>query len=58
MTSSDRTGLPARVAAMLATPGPPPTASGWSYELKFDGRRRVPEILRVLPMEPIAHFDL
>ena len=34
-------GLPARVAPMLATPGPVPSGSGWAFEFKWDGVRAV-----------------
>lgn len=33
--------LPAGVAPMLATPGPVPEGSGWSYEIKWDGVRAI-----------------
>lgn len=33
--------LPARVAPMLATPGPVPEGPGWAYEFKWDGVRAV-----------------
>jgi len=41
MSPADRPGLPTRVAPMLAIPGPVPSGSGWSYELKMDGIRAV-----------------
>lgn len=31
----------ASMAPMLATPGPPPSGSGWSWEMKWDGTPRV-----------------
>ncbi len=34
-------GFPARIAPMLATPGPVPEGSGWGYEFKWDGVRAV-----------------
>ena len=35
------TDLPAGVSPMLASPGPVPEGSGWSYEIKWDGVRGV-----------------
>lgn len=34
----------AGMAPMLATPGPPPSGSGWSWEMKFDGQRCVARV--------------
>lgn len=31
----------ASMAPMLATAGPPPSGSGWSWEIKWDGIPRV-----------------
>ena len=34
----------AGMAPMLATPGPPPSGSGWSWEMKFDGQRCIARV--------------
>jgi bifunctional non-homologous end joining protein LigD len=37
-------GLPGKVAPMLATPGPVPEGAGWAYEFKWDGVRAVTSV--------------